>query len=365
MLTFFLFFLATTFVWFEINGAVQYSIGFAIAASTLFWTYKSKKGKGVSYFLLTSSVVLISASILFDRDSIHIVDPMWLICITLYGFITLGKKIGLFLVAYSSIIFSYYVLFMMDYNLVEFLDSPAKNMLTISIEISACIFIIGHFINHFIKTIEVAEMKLIKTNKELEKQDHEKTVLLQEIHHRVKNNLQIIISLLRMQSNELESPEARIAFGQTIDRVMSMAMIHQKMYEEKHLDNINPKNYLIELIKEMIRNHEPVNNINLSIDSNLDYMHLKSIVPFGLITTELVSNSLKHAFKGDGTISISILKHEASVEIIYSDDGQWKEPTKDFSFGSELIEALVQQLDGEITRSINLNGTTYRLTFLV
>lgn len=362
LLTFFLFLLAIFFSFFNISGAIQYSVGFIIACSTLIWTYYTKKGWPVSLFFIINSVILVSVSILFDRDSLHIVDPMWLICLILYGFITLGKKIGLFLVAYSSIIFSFYVIFLMEENLIKFIDSPERNMYTISIEISACIFIIGHFLNHFLKSINSAENKLIKTNKELEKQDQEKTVLLQEIHHRVKNNLQIIISLLRMQSNELESTEAKIAFQKTINRVMSMALIHQKMYEEKHLENINPKNYLKVLIQEMISNHDSNYKVELVVESNLEAMNLQSIVPFGLIATELVSNSLKHAFVKEGLISITINNNGDSTDVIYRDNGVWKEPTNNFSFGSELIETLVQQLDGKIIRTITDNGTTFQIT---
>lgn len=363
LLTILLFFLSISFVWFQINGFVQYTVGFFIALSTLIWTYKSSNGKDVSLFLTICSVLLITSSILFDHDSIHLVDPMWLICIILYSFITHGKKVGLFLVLYSSVLYSSFILLQMDKSLIEFLDSPAKNMYTISIEISACIFIIGYFIKHFIDSIERAETSLVNSNTELTKREKEKTILLQEIHHRVKNNLQIIISLLRMQSNELKSQEAKDAFGTAINRVLSMANIHQRMYEEKDLKEIDVEEYMKTIVNDMIRTHHTQTSVFTSIKSDIQGLNLDTVVPFGLIITELTSNSLKHGLKQEGSITIhlkQLSENEAILE--YSDNGIWKAPEQS-SFGLELIESLVGQLEGQLERVNNESGTHYVIRF--
>jgi two-component sensor histidine kinase len=226
---------------------------------------------------------------------------------------------------------------------------------------------ITYLIIRFIKENNYATNQYIKTNFELtqtnilvSKQNDEKTVMLKEIHHRVKNNLQIITSLLRLQSRELKDIESIQHFKDATNRIIAMALIHDKMYQSDSLSKINLLNYLNKLIDDLILSYSIEIPINKTIKSDIHLISPKSLVSIALIFNELVSNSLKHAFKTTekGTINIQVMNSKENTIITYTDNGIWLEKQKDYSFGVELIETLTEQLDGELTRDIS-NGTTY------
>ena len=236
-----------------------------------------------------------------------------------------------------------------------------------SIEFALGMVLIGFVIKQFIVVNEYAEKMRSNAFKELtsekikvEKQHIEKTVLLQEIHHRVKNNLQVIISLLRIQSQELKSEEAKRSFNEAISRVMTMSLIHQKMYEREELSRINLNDYLSTLIDDMLTSSVTNGKVNFSLHFETEEIGSKTIAPLALIINELVSNSLKHAFEKNGKIEIQFRTvQDGRFELIYSDNGSWKE-RKEGSFGLQLIDIFTEQLDGEFKRETTENGTTYR-----
>lgn len=221
----------------------------------------------------------------------------------------------------------------------------------------------------FVLFQKYSESSLKQANADLENRNQlilskskENETLVKEIHHRVKNNLQIIISLLRMQSTELKSEESKSHFTEAINRIMAMSLIHQKLYGEKELSKIELKSYAEELVKEIISVSDQGENISVTIDSNMETMNIDTIVPLGLLINELVSNSLKHAFSSDkkGVIELRILQKEDHYELTYSDSGTWKaieEGTT--SFGLELVDILTEQMNGEKTLNTD-NGTHYQ-----
>ncbi len=200
----------------------------------------------------------------------------------------------------------------------------------------------------------------LKKGKQIEEhQNKEKTVLLQEIHHRVKNNLQVIVSLLRMQSRDIDSEETRKSFEEAINRVLTMSLIHQKMYEKESLVDIDIKDYLNTLIQNLIDSSSIDKKVDFKIDSTLKSVSAKSIVPLGLIINELVSNSIKHAFKESGRIELTLKPRERlGFSMIYFDNGKWKE-NNGKTFGTQLIETFTEQLEGTYERTISDSGTTY------
>ncbi len=203
----------------------------------------------------------------------------------------------------------------------------------------------------------------------------EKEVLLKEIHHRVKNNLQIISSLLRLQSNSIKDEDSRIKLEESINRVKSMAMIHEKLYSSVSLSNVNFNDYLKSLLQSMKDSYPLVaQNVSLSIncEQESEYFPIDFAVPCGLIVNELVSNAFKYAFDDDspGTIDVcfkALLDEEQShYTLRVQDNGKGMGKDIDIyhtdSFGLQLITTLVEQLEGNIELERN-QGTSFTITF--
>jgi two-component sensor histidine kinase len=195
----------------------------------------------------------------------------------------------------------------------------------------------------------------------IELKNIENTTLIKEVHHRVKNNLQIVISLLRMQANDIENEESKLQFNEAIGRIMTISVIHQKLYEQKNLSEVQFENYFIQLIDEIKRLHDSNVTIEIDIEPSLKSIGLNSIVPLGLILNELITNSIKHHSLSDPQPKITISFREgkdATILFVYSDSGTWKELTEEKSngkFGLELISVLTEQMEGTYKRE----DTTY------
>jgi PAS domain S-box-containing protein len=196
----------------------------------------------------------------------------------------------------------------------------------------------------------------------------EKNVLLREIHHRVKNNMQIISSLLSLQSSNIEDQNMRDIFNESQNRVKSMSMIHEQLYQTDDLAKIDFKIYVNGLIKNLFQIFSPDwPRIRWVVDIDKVKLNLESAIPCGLIINELVSNSLKHAFKegSDGNIMIKMRKNGETITLIISDNGVGF--PKDFNIektstlGLKLVKTLVNQLEGEMVINTE-NGTTYEIT---
>lgn len=213
-----------------------------------------------------------------------------------------------------------------------------------------------------IKSLEQSNKELQNQKNILEKQNDEKTVLLQEVHHRVKNNLQIISSLLRLQAGELEDSELKDRFEEANNRVRSMALIHEKIYQNKNLANLNLKDYLSALTKELVDTYAFNKNISIEINtSKINQIDIKTLVPLALIFNELIANSLKHGFKdkNQGSIEIDFKIENSRTIIFYYDNGTWMQKQDENGFGTILIETFTEQLDGNYELSTE-KGTTYK-----
>ncbi len=198
---------------------------------------------------------------------------------------------------------------------------------------------------------------------------HEKEVLLKEIHHRVKNNMSVISSLLSMQSNYIKDEEAKLLFKESQNRIRSMALIHDKLYQHESLANIEFGNYINDLVRDIKRsyNYQPaIINIDLQVDTV--FMEVGKAIPCGLIINEIFSNAYKHAFKGreTGTIQICFTKTVDQYTLVVRDNGIGLPANMNIndvpSLGMQLITALVDQLHGslEVTQD---NGTTFTVSF--
>ncbi len=182
----------------------------------------------------------------------------------------------------------------------------------------------------------------------------EKEILLKEIHHRVKNNLQLISSLLTLQSRDITDESVIAAINAGKSRVRSMALIHQDLYAKDNLTGISVQNYLNNLCKELFTTYNiSEDDLQLELDIQDMYLDVDTIIPLGLILNELITNSLKYAFTPgqQGTLSIKLKEEEDTLLLSVVDDGvglQENQSSESTSFGSKLIRTLTEQLDGEL-----------------
>jgi two-component sensor histidine kinase len=214
--------------------------------------------------------------------------------------------------------------------------------------------------------------KIKKDNKTIQKQKlvvdkalEENKVLVKEVHHRVKNNLQMVSSLLRIQSKKKD-----FNFKETLEQsqaqIESMSLVHEMLYQKENIIDVHAETYIKKLVTSLLTIH-PNKKIRLIASIEDIILHLDYANPIGLIITELVTNSIKHGFKdlNEGEISIDMRKVNNSYEFVYSDNGVGvKEIQKTHkTFGIRLITSLVEEMNGtlEIESSKNL---TYNITFL-
>ncbi len=206
-----------------------------------------------------------------------------------------------------------------------------------------------------------------KAEKELKASLKGKELLLKEIHHRVKNNMQIISSLLSLQSNYVEG-EAVNVLKESQNRVKSMAIIHEKLYQSYDLTHINFKEYIESLLNYLFHSYtKNFGDVTIKLDVEEIFFSIETAVPLGLIINELVSNSLKYAFPQEkGEITLKIYKKLDGFTIQISDNGvgmpdEIKFTTTD-SLGLQLVSSLVNQLDGSVELKRH-NGTSYLINF--
>ena len=196
----------------------------------------------------------------------------------------------------------------------------------------------------------------------------EKEILLKEIHHRVKNNLQIMSSLLNLQSEHLDDPKALDIFKMSMDRVRTMALIHDKLYRSEDLSHIYFPGYVNDLAAHLFETYSLGKGIGLTLDIQPVSFDIDTAIPLGLIINELISNSLKHGFPGEdeGAISMHLSVNGVRAELIVSDTGVGFPEDLDFmdtpSMGMQLVVTLVEQLEGAIELN-RTKGTEFRITF--
>lgn len=211
------------------------------------------------------------------------------------------------------------------------------------------------------------------TNKNMQSQIEaslkEKDVLLKEIHHRVKNNLQIIISLLNLQSGYIKDEYTLKAVQDGQNRVRSMALVHEKFYQAEELTQIDFGEYVSKLCQYLYQSYgDKTDRVNLKVSGDHLGLDMDTAMPCGLLVNEIVSNSYKYAFPGKrtGTIEIKLNHSNKKATILMTDDGIGLPENFNLesseSLGMQLIQALTSQLDGELKVS-HEKGTTFEVTF--
>lgn len=214
---------------------------------------------------------------------------------------------------------------------------------------------------------EITEKKEIEN--QIRQSLKEKEVLLKEVHHRVKNNLQVISSILNLQSSYVQDDKTLSILRESQNRIKSMSFIHESLYQTKNFSSINFSEYIINLSNNLFHSYQIFDNfIELKFDIEQVELNLDQAIPCGLIVNEIITNAMKYAFVGkkEGQIFISIKEKKETIELKIEDDGvglpKGFNHEKTASLGLQLVVTLIEQLDGKLTLE-SKNGTKYLITF--
>ncbi len=224
--------------------------------------------------------------------------------------------------------------------------------------------------DHLERLVEERTAELRESEDRLRKSLGEKEVLLKEVHHRVKNNMQVISSLVALQANAMQEEAMRAALQDVTHRVRSMAMVHEKLYQSADLARVQFDEYARSLLNYLWRAHGcEASGIRLALDLEPVSLSVDAAVPCGLILNELATNALKHAFGGraDGVVTLSLRgAAEGQVSLCVRDNGvglpaglDWMQAN---TLGLRLVQMLTAQLDAAVEAS-SLGGTEFTITF--
>jgi two-component sensor histidine kinase len=217
---------------------------------------------------------------------------------------------------------------------------------------------------------EAQNRELIASQEIISESLEEKTVLIKEVHHRVKNNMQIVSSLLNLQAMSIEDPRIRQIIKDAVSRIHSMALIHEKIYRADNFSRINMAAYITDLAKEIIELYSQKPDM-IHISSNLESIHLSvdQAIPCGILINEILTNSIKHGCKeasscklelgltsSEGTVTMTIADSGPGIDREALDSGSRK------TLGLQIIEALAQQLNAKLDCNVD-RGTRFTIRF--
>ena len=313
----------------------------------------------VLYFI--TLFILLFSNLIFNYGVMHIGSPFWVMLLNILVIYIVGIRWGILFLFASAGAFIYYVNNVLPTSLKIINNLPETIYYSAVYETVIALFILGYVIANILKTSRESDVLLTEQNRELRVHIDEKLVMLKEIHHRVKNNLQVIVSLMRLKMHEIEDPQMTMHYQETINRVMAMAKIHEKIYQSDEINKVDLKFYFHDLATDLVDTYQTDKIVTFNSDIRVDKMQLDLIVPMALIFNELFSNSLEHAFTNteNPQIDFCLSTLDGQLFFTYQDNGDWKANDQENSFGLELITTLAQQIDGEL--EFTKDPTRYQL----
>ena len=190
----------------------------------------------------------------------------------------------------------------------------------------------------------------------------QKEVMMSEVHHRVKNNLQMVSSILDLQARELSDPNSKRVIEDSLNRISAISLIHQRLYQTENIRGIKIDSYLRELCNDLIQNFSSNSTNKITPNYNIEnlVLDLETAIPIGLISAELVTNACKYAFNNISnpqiTISLKIDEQKMTLKVSDNGTGKLNHQTSGTSFGTKLIKSLSRKLKAEISENSS-NGT--------
>lgn len=221
---------------------------------------------------------------------------------------------------------------------------------------------------HLVGVRASGELERLMAEEATEASLRDKELLLREIHHRVKNNLQIVSSLLSLQEMNVENEAALQVLAESRGRVASMALIHEQLYRSHTFSRIGVEGYLRELLPRLVTSFSRNRDIRVEISASGVELNIDQAIPFGLLVNELATNALKHAFNGRhrGTVRVDVALRDDSLYLVFEDDGVGLPVDIDLStagtLGLQIVKLLAGQLHGEFGVQAG-QGTRFALHF--
>ena len=354
----------------KIEGVVPYTFfGFTILNILNTLLYKWHKKVVVTYNV-TSILAMVSA-ILITLFSGGIRSPfIFILAIIVFaGYVTTMVYGQIYLIINLSIIAILFLYETSDFKISENTVPEASKNWFAFLSIGFAIYLLGGV---FGRNLLRAHHKLYKSRNEIQDRIEEKETLLKEVHHRVKNNLQTVSSLLSLQSRSIDDEKISNIIKSSQNRVVSMAMVHEMLYKrDDYLSKIELKPYVKELCDYLVRSVKGSNSsVKLDLDIQDYKLSIDTVIPLGLIINETITNALKYGIREshDGEIHVSVHKiGDHRYEMYLGDNGigysEEINPKTSNSLGLKLIYNLARQLRGTISRDYDKKGTYYRIEF--
>lgn len=333
---------------FNDKSVVTSVLAIAVASFNLIVLYLTRKYFLVSSIFIAVGLGLCLLSLLVINDSALISDTLWVVMVTIFSFFMFNYRVGFLVtfIGFSAIVWD------LNSSSTYIFRNDVQTMINL-IYVTIVFLMVLYNIT---KTIYNIQLEFINEN-------NQKEVLLKEIHHRVKNNLQIISSLLKLQAEETGNPVIIEEFSKAIHRVQSMALIHDKMYNSLNISEVDLKEYISDIVKHIVFSYNDRVLIRTNLNSEVFNVQLKNMVPLSLILNECITNSVKHAFHDEKKeVYLNIDFEGEKIILEYYDSGNADFEKINKGFGLQLIEILVEQLDGSFERLASpKNG--YRFIF--
>ncbi len=334
------------------NVFIELAVIIILSFSLLYLRNSGKVKVSAHIFIATASIAL------FVLIYINHFATMSIVFILLLPLTTL-----LFLELKESLIITALLFIAMALLLyVEYLNNPANPLIQnaqalFNLAYTAGIIYIFGLLYHF---------SILRTFKELDSANHQKALLLKEVHHRVKNNLNVIASIIGLQENRLEGKEKEELLKSKA-RIESIAIVHEMLYRDENFESIDFKSYIQRLSDLLLGMYASDKNIRMHIKSDVTNMPLNVMVQLGIMVNELLTNSIKYAFvNNEGEITIELIEDEEDYVFTYSDDGIGHEFPEELlkrkSLGIKLIYLTSKQLKGSVQIS-SPKGLKYEIRF--
>ncbi|SIS89559.1 Two-component sensor histidine kinase, contains HisKA and HATPase domains [Zobellia uliginosa] len=354
---------------FDIHGTIPY-VFFFYSASNLLNVLAFRKHKNLMAMAIYTSIISFLGTVVITLYSGGINSPFIFVLglVVLAGYISTRWFGTIYLYLIISTIVSIYLIDYVDFDFIE--NEVPENVrdLFSLISVLFSVYLLGGV---FGKNLLSTHHRLYRSKARIEKSIDEKENLLREVHHRVKNNLQTVSSLLSLQARNTPNEQIKALVRSSQNRVTSMAMIHEMLYVRDNLSKIEFGSYVNELSQYLLRTVERNDQkikVNLNIPETL--LSIDTAIPLGLLINETVTNSIKYGFKdrNEGEIKIELEKRDQDCYILkISDDGLGFALDHDYknynTLGLRLIHNLARQLQGSIDRIPSKKGTKYKLVF--
>lgn len=354
----------------NVKGIIPYTF-FCFALVNLVNTLLYKRHKNLMLMYNLTSIIAMVGSTIVTLSSGGIQSPfIFVLAVVVFaGYVSTKAHGQLYLTINLSILTFLFLYDTGNFRIAENAVPEASRNWFAFLSAIFAIYLLGGVLG---KNLLRAHHNLYRSRHEIQKRIEEKETLLKEVHHRVKNNLQTVSSLLSLQSRSIDDTKIRKIIKSSQNRVVSMAMVHEMLYKrEDYLSKIELKPYINALCDYLLRSvGGNIDNVAIRLDITEEQLSIDTVIPLGLIINETITNALKYGIVAEqqGEIYVSLRKLSPErYEMYLGDNGvgypEDINPTTSHSLGLKLIYNLARQLKGTVSRDTEKKGTHYRIEF--